>query len=213
MTRMKYDYAGRRACLLAAAASFIALFLFSAALAQERTAPPQAIEWTKVACGSGDAHLLPPAGFTANCFEGTFEKAQGIYDCRLNNASFGSPTEGTEPHFFARARYPTSAARGCGTIGFPNAAMAMRRFHPFLESQAANWSGIETVRDDLQIMFFDAKDHARDGRCFSFIKNGPPQPMSKGHAFTIFGFFCKAPDQAIDTTAAATLVDQIKLTP
>jgi hypothetical protein len=48
-------------------------------------------QWKKVDCASAAAHLVPPAGLQANCFEGAFEKPQGTYDCRMANNSIGYP--------------------------------------------------------------------------------------------------------------------------
>ena len=190
--------------------TIVFLFFGAHALAQTRQAPPQEVEWTKIDCAG--AHLLPPPGMKADCFDGGFEKAQGNYDCKLNNVMIGTPAEGNGPHFNTRARYPRVGTQGCVTMGFPNAAEALQHFHRFL-AQAANWSDVQTPRNDIQLRFFDAKTRARDGRCFSFIKNGPTQTKGKGYQFTLFGFFCKPPGQPVDAAAAIGLIDAIQLKP
>ena len=201
----------RRVVLVPSVTSIIVLLFCGAyAPAQTRQAPPQEVEFTKIDCAA--AHLRPPPGMKANCFDGGFEKAQGNYDCKLNNVSIGSPAEGTEPHFFTRARYPRVGTQGCVTMGFPNPAEALQHFHRFL-SQGTNWSDLETPRQDIQLRFFDVKAQPRDGRCFSFIKNGPTQTKGKGYQFTLFGFFCKPPGQPVDAAAAITVIDAVELTP
>jgi len=194
------------ACLL----STIVLLSCGAHAPAQTRQPLQDVEFTKIDCA--DAHLLPPAGLKANCFQGGFEKAQGNYDCKLNNVSIGSPADGSEPHFYARARYPRVGSQNCVTMGFPNAAEALQHFHRFL-AQTVNWSDLETPRRDIQLRFFDAKAQARDGRCFSFIKNGPNSMRGHGYQFTMFGFFCKPPGQPIDAAAAIAAIDALQLKP
>jgi hypothetical protein len=170
--------------------------------------------FTKVDCGSADAHLLPPAGLEANCYQGPFDKAQGIYDCRLANVTIGAPPNANQPSFYVRARYPRIGSKLCATIGFPNPTGAMQHVHRFVESQATNWSALQQVGDDLQLMFFDAKNQTQNGKCFTFTKTGPPAGKTGGgHAYTMIGFFCKAPGQPLDATKAATLVNSLQLRP
>lgn len=188
--------------------TIVILFCGGPALAQTRQAPPQEVEWNKIDCA--DTHLLPPTGIKSLCFEGGFEKAQGNYDCSLNNVAIGSTPEGSEPHFFVRARYPRVGSQTCVTMGFPNAAEALQHFHRFL-AQATNWSDVESPRGDIQLRFFDIGSQARDGRCFSFIKNGPTQTRGKGYQFTMIGFFCNAPKQPLDTAAAVSMIDALQL--
>lgn len=178
------------------------------AYAQTRQAPPQELQWTRVDCGS--AHLLAPTSMGPLCFEGGFERAQGNYDCSLNNVAVGSDPDGSEPHFYARARYPRVGSQSCVTMGYPNAADALQHVHRLL-GQASNWSDIESPRSDLQLRFFDLKTQRRDGRCVSFIKNGPSQTHGKGYTFTMIGFFCKPPNQPLDTAAAIGMIDALQL--
>ena len=191
------------ACLLS-----LALLAFCAAPAPAQTR--QEIEWTKIDCAG--AHLLPPAGMKAICFDGGFEKAQGEYDCRLNNAAIGAPAEGGEPHFYTRLRYPRVGSQRCVTMSLPNAAESLQHFHRFL-AQAANWSDLQSPRADIQLRFFDAKAQARDGRCFSFVKYGPPQTRGKGYQFTMVGFFCKPPGQPLDAAMAVAAIDALQMKP
>ena len=193
------------ACLLS-----LALLAFCAAPAPAQRQSLQDVEWNKIECAN--AHLLPPAGMNVNCFDGSFEKVQGPYDCRLNNAAVGAPAEGGEPHFYARARYPRAGSQSCVTMGFPNAAEALQHFHRFL-AQAASWSDLQTPRDDIQLRFFDAKTKARDGRCFSFVRYGPPQTRGKGYQFTMVGFFCKPPGQPLDAAMAVAAIDALQMKP
>ncbi len=168
-------------------------------------------EWTKVDCAG--ASLVPPAGLNANCFEGPITQTGGQnYACRVSNVSFGFPPEATEPRFFARARYPRKGGKVCATIPFANPEEAMRHVHKFVENEAMHWSAMQAVGGDINLMFFDAKNQKRDGKCFTFIKLGPSAGSSgKGHLFTMIGFFCKAPGQPLDAAAAAALVNAIQV--
>jgi hypothetical protein len=88
----------------------------------------------------------------------------------------------------------------------------MRHVHKFVENEAMHWSAMQAAGDDINLMFFDAKNQKRDGKCFTFIKLGPAAGYSgKGHLFTMIGFFCKAPGQPIDAAAAAALVNAIQV--
>jgi hypothetical protein len=176
------------------------------ALAQEEEQ-----QWTKADCAS--AHLLPPPGIRATCFEGPFTQVGGqSYACRLSNESFGFFPEGTEPHAYARVRYPKKGGKICATIPFANPEGAMRHVHKFVENEATNWSAPQAIGDDISVMFFDAKNHKRDGKCFTFTKLGPSAGYSdKGHRFSMIGFFCKAPGQPLDAAVAAALVNAIQV--
>ncbi|HTZ77726.1 MAG TPA: hypothetical protein VMC10_07455 [Stellaceae bacterium] len=176
-------------------------------------AQPEQLEWTKVDCASSDAHLVPPPGYQGNCFEGELAHTQGqSYACRLFNYSFGFLGDGSGPHFYARVRYPNKGGKTCATLGFPNPTYAMQHVHKFVETQATNWSAAESAGADMQLMFFDAKDQKRDGRCFAFTKNGPAAGFGgKGHLFTLIGFFCGRPGQDIDIAAASGIVQAIQL--
>lgn len=197
----------RRWSLLLASLAVLLLAL-ERAPAQEEGATPEA--WTKIDCAG--ASLQPPAGLKANCFEGPFAKVQGQYDCRLSDDSIGFPPEATDPRFYVRARYPKKSGKLCSTIGFKNPVGAMQHVHKFVENEATNWSDMQPVGSDINIMFFDAKNQKRDGKCFTFIKLGPAAGRAgEGHLFTMRGFFCKAPGQALDAAAAAALVNSLQL--
>lgn len=199
--RISCTVAVRRSILLIAALGAMSLF-GDLAIAQE--------EWTKVDCAG--ASLLPPPGINANCFEGPFSQVSGQYTCRVSNVSFGFPSDATEPRFFARARYPRKSGKVCATIPFPNPEEAMRHVHKFVENEAMHWSAMQAMGNDINLMFFDAKNQKRDGKCFTFIKLGPIAGYSgKGHLFTMIGFFCKAPGQPLDAAAAAALVNAIQV--
>jgi len=197
-----------RDMVLPAWLGLLALLTFpSSALAQQEQE-----QWTKIDCAS--ASLLPPASLKANCFEGPFTQPnQGqTYACRLSSESFGVPAEATEPSFFVRVRFPKRQGKVCATTPFPNPANAMQHVHKFVENGATNWSDMQAVGSDITVMFFDAKNQKRDGKCFTFIKLGPTAGYSgKGHLFTMIGFFCKAPGQPLDAAAAGTMVNAIQV--
>jgi hypothetical protein len=169
--------------------------------------------WTKIDCASADAHLLPPAGVQANCFQGPFTQPKDqTYSCRLFNYSIGFPPDGTEPRFHVVARYPNKGGKVCAVIPFPDPVNAMQHVHKFVENGATNWSAMQPVGDDIQVMFFDAKNQKRDGKCFTFIKLGPSAGYAgKGHLFSMIGFFCKAPGQSLDATMAAAMANAVQL--
>lgn len=191
---------------LLAAVCAVGLLAAAHAGAQEQS------EWKKIDCASEDAHLVPPSGVQADCFEGPFSQVTGQYDCRLSNYSFGYPAEGTEPRSYARLRYPKKGGKSCATMLFTDPVKAMRHEHKFVESDATHWSQMQSIGSDVQVMFFDAKNQKRDGKCFTFTKYGPPAGRAgQGRSFTMIGFFCKAPGQPLDTAAAAAMVSAIKL--
>lgn len=166
--------------------------------------------WTKIDCGG--AALQPPPGLAANCFQGPFAKVQGEYTCRISDDTVAFLPEGTDPRFYVRARYPKRGGKVCATIPFPDPTSAMRHVHKFVESQGTNWSGMQAIGDDINVMFFDAKNQKRDGKCFAFIKLGPMAGYSgKGRLFTMRGFFCKAPGQPLDAATAAAMVNSVQL--
>jgi hypothetical protein len=190
-------------------ASLAALLLtIERAPAQEEGATQEA--WTKIDCAG--ASLQPPPGLKANCFQGPFAKVLGQYDCRLSDDTFGSLPDGADPRFYVRVRYPKRAGKVCATIPFPNPVGAMQHVHKFVENDATNWSDMQPVGSDINLMFFDVKNQKRDGKCFAFIKLGPMAGYSgKGHLFTMRGFFCKAPGQALDAAMAAAMVNAVQL--
>jgi hypothetical protein len=192
---------------LSAAMLAIAFLYASPAHAQEKE------ESTKLDCASADAHLQPPPGMQGNCFQGAFAKTQGQdYSCRLFNYSIGFLPDGTEPRFHVVAKYPNKGGKVCAVIPFPNPTDAMQHVHKFVENGAKNWSAMQAISDDINVMFFDAKNQTRDGKCFTFIKLGPVAGYSgKGHLYSLIGFFCKAPGQALDATAAAAMVNAVRL--
>ena len=196
-----------RDMVLLAWLGFLALLASpSSALAQQEQE-----QWTKIDCAS--ASLLPPSGVKADCFEGPLKQVRGqTYACRLSNYSFGFPTDATEPRFFARVAFPKRQGKVCSTTPFADPANAMQHVHKFVENQATNWSGMQAVGSDITVMFFDAKNQKRDGKCFTFIKLGPVAGFSgKGHLFTMLGFFCKAPGKPFDAAAAAATVNAVQV--
>jgi len=170
-------------------------------------------KWTRIDCASGDAHLLPPSGMKANCYEGPFTQTQGqTYACRVSNDAFGLPADSTDPHFYVRVKYPKKSGKVCAMVPFPDPARAMQHVNQFVENDAKNWSALQSSGDDIQLMFFDAKDQKRDGKCFTFTKLGPAAGYSgKGHLFSMVGFFCKAPGQPLDRAAAVALINAIQV--
>jgi len=200
----------RLACRWSLAAAGLAMILLAAARApaQEENTPES---WTKIDCAG--ANLQPPPGLSGNCFQGPFTQPRGQnYSCRLFNYSFGFPPDASEPRFYVRAKYPNKGGKLCAVTPFADPAEAMQHVHKFVENGATNWSGMQPAGADIEVMFFDAKNHTRDGKCFTFIKLGPAAGYSgKGHLFSLIGFFCKAPGQPLDTTIAGAMVNAVKL--
>jgi hypothetical protein len=204
---LRWTALARRWSLLLASLAALLLAL-ERALAQEGGTTPEA--FTKIDCAG--ANLQPPPGLKANCFQGPFAKVLGQYDCRLSDDTFGFLPDGTDPHFYVRVRYPKRAGKVCATIPFPDPTHAMQHVHKFVESEGTNWSGMQAIGNDINVMFFDAKDQKRDGKCFAFIKLGPMAGRAgEGHLFTMRGFFCKAPGQALDAATAAAMVNAVQL--
>ena len=168
-------------------------------------------DWTKIDCA--EAHLLPPQGMHAVCWRGPFKQSQGqVYACRFSEYAFAFQADAPEPHFYARAYYPKREGKNCSAILLDTPTNLMQRVHKFVESNATNWSPIQSIGQDIQVMFFDAKNQKRDGKCFSFIKLGPQAGRAgEGHQFTMMGFFCKAPGQPLDANMAATMVNGIQI--
>ena len=195
---------GHRAVLPVWLLGLLAFLVFPlAALAQQQ-------EWTKIDCASSDAHLKPPPGIHAECFQGPFKQPMGqVYACRLSNFSFGVPAAGTEPRIFARATFPRRQGKTCSVILEQNDNP--QHVHKFVEAEATNWSPSQTV-GDIQLMFFDAKNQKREGKCATFIKLGPVAGRAgQGYQFKILGFLCKAPGQPLDAAAAVALVNAIRI--
>jgi len=199
--------AAPRWCYWIAGLAIIWLTAGSAA-AQEKSASES---WTKIDCAN--ANLQPPPGLNGNCFQGPFTQPRGQnYSCRLFNYSIGFPPDGTEPRFHVVAQYPNKGGKVCAVIAFPDPVNAMQHVHKFVENGAKNWSVAQSIGDDMQAMFFDAKNQQRDGKCFTFIKLGPSAGYSgMGHLFSMIGFFCKAPGQPLDASMAAAMVNAVKL--
>ena len=186
-----------------------ALLGLLALLAFASRAPAQEEGWTKVDCAT--SHLTPPSGVRADCSVGPFKQAMGqVYACRFSRYAFGVPAEGTEPRFYARGTYPKREGKNCAVI--VEATDNLQHLHKFVEAEATNWSPIQTVGSDIQLMFFDAKNQKREGKCASFIKLGPVAGRAgQGHQFKILGFLCKAPGQPLDAAAVAALVNGIRI--
>jgi len=186
-----------------------ALLGLLALLALTGRADAQEQDWTKIDCAT--THLTPPSGVRADCYLGAFKQAMGqVYACRLSRYAFGVPAEGTEPRFYARANYPKREGKNCAVI--VEASDDLQRFHKFVVAEATNWSPIQTVGNDIQLRFFDAKNQKREGKCASFLKLGPVAGRAgEGHQFKILGFLCKAPGQPLDAAAVAALVNGIRI--
>jgi hypothetical protein len=196
----------RRWSLIVAALAVILLSIGRAPAQEENAAE----SWTKIDCAS--ATVQPPPGLKANCFQGPFAKVLGQYDCRLSDDSIGVLPDGSDPRFYVRVRYPKATSKRCATTPFSNPANAMQHVHKFVENEGTNWSGLQAIGGDINVMFFDAKNQKRDGKCFAFIKLGPMAGFAgQGHRFTMRGFFCKAPGQALDAAAAAAMVNAVQL--
>ena len=184
--------------------------ILGALLTPAANAQQQQEEFTKIDCAG--ATLQPPPGLHANCLQGPFAKVLGQYDCRISDDAIVFLPDATDPRFYVRVRYPKVTSKNCSTIPFPNPTNAMQHVHKFVENEATNWSAMQPVGNDINVMFFDAKNQKRDGKCFAFIKLGPMGGRAgEGHRFTMRGFFCKAPGQALDTNAAASMINAVQL--
>jgi hypothetical protein len=77
-----------------------------------------------------------------------------------------------------------------------------------VRNQATNWAEPQTLADGSIVVLFDSTDRKRDGKCFMFYKPGSPQlgRGTNGLRSTFFGYFCKAPGEALDLAAATELL-------
>jgi hypothetical protein len=172
------------------------------------TGGARADEWTKVDCASADAHVVPPAGIQADCYKGP-EDTGGSQNCRYFRYSASAPAGASEPRFYLQLRAAPNPER-CGLVFSRPAADVMKHAAKFVEDEATNWSALQSIDADTQAMFFDAKNKKREGKCFAFTKLGAPMGTS-GRTYTLFGYFCKAPGQALDPGVAAAMVKGIQV--
>jgi len=168
----------------------------------------RADEWTKVDCASADARVVPPAGIQADCYKGPEDKG-GSQNCTYFRYSASAPGGASEPRFYLQFRAAPNPQR-CGLVFSRSPTEVMQHAAKFVEDEATNWSQLQSIDADTQAMFFDAKNQKREGKCFAFTKFGPLMSAT-AHTYTLFGYFCKAPGQALDARAAVAMVAAIQL--
>jgi hypothetical protein len=168
----------------------------------------KADEWTKIDCASADARVVPPAGLQADCYKGPEDKG-GSQSCTYFRYSASAPAGASEPRFYLQFRASPNPQR-CGLVFSRSPAELMQHAAKFVEDEATNWSQLQPIDADTQAMFFDAKNQKREGKCFGFTKYGPLM-SSTARTYTLYGYFCKAPGQALDAAAAAAMVKGIQV--
>lgn len=166
--------------------------------------PAHAESWSKVDCSG--THLGAPAGIQADCWQAAPDNG-GTTSCVFFSYQIALPPNANEPHFFAQLR--DSANPRCG-VNPRNPAEAMQHETKFINEQAGNWSAVQALDANTNIMFFDAKNQKQEGKCFAFTKVGPSRGTI-GVAYWMFGYFCKRPGQPLDAAAAASLIQAIQI--
>jgi hypothetical protein len=192
----------------ARAAAYLAAAVIFCATAIGWSGGARADEWTKVDCASADARVVPPAGIQADCYKGPEDRG-GSQNCAYFRYSASAPGGASEPRFYLQFRAAPNPQR-CGLVFPKSPTEVMQHAAKFVEDEATNWSSLQSIDADTQAMFFDAKNQKREGKCFAFTKVGPVMGTS-GRAYTLFGYFCKAPGQALDAAAAAAMVKAIQI--
>jgi hypothetical protein len=168
--------------------------------------PAHAQAWTKIDCAG--AHVLVPAGIQADCFQGP-ENSGGSASCRYFEYSLTYPANPVLPRFYVRLR--ESQSPKCGLV-FPTApASVMQHAAKFVEDEGTNWSAVQALDADTNVMFFDAKNQKREGKCFTFTRLGPIMGTGGARAYTMFGYFCKPPGQALDASTAAAMIKALQV--
>lgn len=173
------------------------------------TAPAPAQAWTKIDCSGG--HVLAPAGLPAECYNGPEDTggAGTAQACRYFKYSVTLPANtGGKPRYWVQLRQSPSAK--CGLILSAAPATTIQHVARFVEDEGTNWSAVQALDVNTEAMFFDAKNQKREGRCFGFTKLGP-LVSATAHAYTLIGFFCKPPGQALDAAAALAMVNAIQI--
>jgi hypothetical protein len=187
--------------------ALIALMVFLAA-AVLSIGGAKADEWTKIDCASADARVVPPAGIQADCYNGPEDKG-GSQNCTYFRYSASAPAGANEPRFYLQFRASPNPQR-CGLVLSRSPTEVLQHAAKFVEDEATNWSALQSIDADTQAMFFDAKNQKREGKCFGFTKLGPLMSAT-ARTYTLFGYFCKAPGQALDAGAAAAMVKGIQI--
>jgi len=170
-------------------------------------APADAETWSKVDCAG--THLGAPAGIQADCYQAA-PNAGGTASCSILTYQIALPANVDEPHFFGELRQPASPK--C-SVQLPRGPVeAMQHQSKFVNDEATNWSTMQALDADTNIMFFDAKNQKKEGKCFAFAKLGPSVVgTSGGHAYWLVGYFCKRPGQPLDAAAANALIKAIQI--
>jgi hypothetical protein len=185
-------------------ALYVAVLLGALALSM---GPARAQAWTKIDCGGG--HVLAPPGLPAECYNGPEDTggAGTAQPCRYFKYSVTLPANtGGKPRYWVQLRQSSSAR--CGLVISAAPATTIQHVAKFVEDEGTNWSAVQALDTNTNAMFFDAKNQKREGRCFGFTRLGP-LVNATAHAYTLIGFFCNAPGQALDASAALALVNAV----
>ncbi len=148
-----------------------------------RAGPAEAQAWNKIDCGG--AHLLPPSGVQADCYQGP-EDLGDTQNCHYFRYSLAIPPNAREPRFYVQLRQSQNAKCGLTFRGTPE--NTMRYAATFVEDQGVNWSAVQALDADTNVMFFDAKNQKTEGKCFAFTEQGP-LINAAGRAYTMYGYF------------------------
>jgi hypothetical protein len=167
--------------------------------------PAHAQAWTKIDCSG--AHLLAPPGVQAECNQGP-EDMGGTASCHYFRYSITVPANVREPRFYVQLRQSQNVR--CGLAFSASPENTMKRAAKFVEDEATNWSALQALDPDTNVMFFDAKNQKTEGKCFAFTKLGP-LVNAAGRAYTMYGFFCKPPGQGLDAASAGALIGGIQV--
>jgi hypothetical protein len=164
----------------------------------------RAEEWEKVDCAGSP--LQTPPGLNGGCWKGP-TGARGTTTCSFMSYSFGGLDGATTPRF--HAEYNGTTMRTCD-VGKPADPLnAMKRITKFVADNSRNWSALQKGDGDDVFALFDTTEVKRNGKCVGFVKLGPA--VRTGVRYTVVGFICKAPGEALDFAAALSLVRSVKV--
>ena len=169
--------------------------------------PAHAQAWSKVDCAG--TNLGAPAGIQFDCWQaGPDNGGAAGTSCQFFSYQAALPANVDEPHFFIQLRQAPSPK--CGVQLPRGPADTMQHESKFVNEQATNWSAVQALDADTNIMFFDAKNQKQEGKCVAFTKLGPSRGTA-GRAHWMFGYFCKRPGQPLDAAAAASMIKGIEV--
>ena len=167
--------------------------------------PAHAQAFSKVDCAG--TNLGAPAGIQFDCWQEGPDNGGAVgTSCQFFGYQAAIPANVDEPHFFIQLRQAPSPK--CGVQMPHGPADTMQHQTKFVNEQANNWSAVQAIDADTNVMFFDAKNQKQEGKCFAFTKLGPSRG-TVGRAYWMFGYFCKRPGQPVDAAVAATTINGI----